>query len=157
MLICSTVPPYYIETLPSRIAETGRLDVQIVDCQVLEEATKVADGALTMFASGTEKGLAAANNLLSSIADKLHVVPGGVGAARKVNMINQHLIGIHIAVAAEALGLAIRMGLDTQAVFDIISKAAGSSWAFKNRGSRILAQDWEPLSTTNELVTAMVC
>jgi hypothetical protein len=43
-------------------------------------------------------------------------------------MVNQLLAGVHIATAAEAMALGARAGLDTRQLYDIISKAAGSSW-----------------------------
>jgi hypothetical protein len=43
-------------------------------------------------------------------------------------MVNQLLAGVHIATAAEAMALGARAGLNTRQLYDIISKAAGSSW-----------------------------
>ena len=42
------------------------------------------------------------------------------------------LVGVHAAAAAEAIGLASAAGLDTQMVYDIIHNAAGNSAVFSD-------------------------
>ncbi|KAG0650354.1 L-threonate dehydrogenase [Hyphodiscus hymeniophilus] len=54
--------------------------------------------------------------------------------------------GVHIAAASEAMGLAVRMGLDTRRVYDIIVNTTGNSWMFENRVPHMLDNDWTPRS-----------
>ncbi|EHK96582.1 putative Uncharacterized oxidoreductase ygbJ [Glarea lozoyensis 74030] len=70
-------------------------------------------------------------------------------------MVNQLLAGTHIAAAAEAMGLAATMGLNTQQVFDIITGAAGNSWMFENRVPHMLKNDWTRLSAVDIFVKDM--
>lgn len=67
----------------------------------------------------------------------------------KVEMINQLLMGIHTAVAAEAMGLASTIGLDTRQVYDIIIAAAGNSRMFEDRVPRMADIDSFPKRTLN--------
>jgi hypothetical protein len=80
------------------------------------------------------------NGLSSSTED---LKPG------KVEVINQLLMGIHTAVAAEAMGLASTIGLDTGQVYDIIVTAAGNSRMFEDRVPRMANIDSFPKSTLN--------
>lgn len=90
------------------------------------------------------------------MAKSLYVIPGGLGAASKVKTVNQLLVGTHIAAAAEAMGLAARLGLDTREVYEIIVNAAGNSWAFENRVPHMLEGDWTPHSALDIFVKDMV-
>ncbi|KAL2285832.1 hypothetical protein FJTKL_07545 [Diaporthe vaccinii] len=155
ILICSTVSPAFHETLSSRIAEAGRPDVTVIDSPVSGGTARAADGTLTIFASGEEDALDRAQRLLQDMSEKLYVIPGGAGAASKVKMVNQLLVGTHIAAAAEAMALAAKAGLNTREVYNIITSAAGNSWAFENRVPHMLNGDWTPCSALEIFVKDM--
>jgi len=55
-------------------------------------------------------------------------------------------------ILSEALALGIRAGADPQALFDVISSSAGSSWMWQNRVPHILEGDDTPLSAVNIFV-----
>lgn len=63
-----------------------------------------------------------------------------------MKLVNQVLAGAHLAVAAEAMALAARLGLGTRQVFDIIVTAAGNSAIFENRVPHMLDDDPTPCS-----------
>ncbi|EGY22028.1 hypothetical protein VD0002_g4074 [Verticillium dahliae] len=155
ILLCSTVPPAYYDTLAPRIAQVGRSDILIVDCPVSGGTVRAAHGTLTIFASGSSEALARADQILHEMSEKLYEISGGPGAASKVKMVNQCLVGTHIAAAAEAMGLAEKAGLDTREVFEIIKNAAGNSWAFENRVPHMLDADWTPRSALDIFVKDM--
>jgi 3-hydroxyisobutyrate dehydrogenase len=64
-------------------------------------------------------------------------------------MVNQHLAGVHIASACEAMALGIRAGADPEQLYEVICNSAGMSWMFQNRVPHILAGDYTPLSAVN--------
>ena len=64
-------------------------------------------------------------------------------------MVNQHLAGVHIAAACEAMALGMRAGADPRALYEVICNSAGSSWMFQNRVPHILDGDYTPLSAVN--------
>ena len=57
-------------------------------------------------------------------------------------MINQLLAGEHIAAAAEAMALGVRIGCDPHALYAAISHSAGNSVMFENRVPHVLAGDY---------------
>jgi 3-hydroxyisobutyrate dehydrogenase len=61
-----------------------------------------------------------------------------------MKMINQLLVCVHNAVAAEALAFAAKLDLDPRQVFEIIGNSAGNSWIFQNRGARMISREFEP-------------
>jgi 3-hydroxyisobutyrate dehydrogenase-like beta-hydroxyacid dehydrogenase len=117
---------------------------------------RAAEGSLTILAAGAADALESAKNVLSSMARELFVIQGGIGAASNAKMINQLLVGTQIVAAAEAMGMAARVGLNTREVYEIIIKAAGNSWAFENRVPHMLDNDWRPRSALDIFVKDMV-
>ena len=55
--------------------------------------------------------------------------------------VNQLLCGVHIAVAAEALSLADKVGIDLSVMLDIVGKSAAGSWMLNDRGPRMLQEE----------------
>jgi 3-hydroxyisobutyrate dehydrogenase-like beta-hydroxyacid dehydrogenase len=118
---------------------------------------RAAKGTLTILVSASPGALRQHRGILSDLSEKLFIIPGGIGAASNVKMINQLLAGVHIAAAAEAMGLAVRMGLNTRRVYEIIVNAAGNSWMFENRVPHMLDNDWTPRSALDIFVKDMAC
>lgn len=156
IIVCSNVSYDFHHSLPSRIASAGRPDVQVIDCPVPDETKRAAKEPCTIIAAGPKDALDRADLLLRTMAEKLYIVPGGGGAASKVNMINQLLVGIHIAAAAEAMAMAVKAGLNMHEVYGIIANAAGGSWAFSDRVSRLLDNDRTTYSTLDTLAKDLV-
>jgi 3-hydroxyisobutyrate dehydrogenase-like beta-hydroxyacid dehydrogenase len=154
--MCSTVPASYLDEVQESLKSRNRNDIFLVDSPVSGGTARASEGTLTIMSSGSEAALEKGNPLQSALAERLVVVPGGIGSASKVKMVNQLLAGTHIAAAAEAMGLAATMGLNTQQVFDIIIGAAGNSWMFENRVPHMLRNDWTPLSAIDIFVKDLV-
>jgi len=156
IIVCSTVPAAFLESMRERLAVLARQDINIVDSPVSGGSVRAGEGSLTILSSGSLEAMASSKKVLDDMSATLHVIPGGIGAASKIKMINQLLAGIHIAAAAEAMGLAAKMGLNTRTVFDVIRNAAGNSWMFENRVPHMLENDWTPHSALDIFVKDMV-
>ncbi len=144
-----TVPPHYAEALGARLAGMG---LRHLDAPVSGGAARAASGEMTVMASGTPDTFAAVEDVLSAIAAKVYRLGDRSGMGSKVKMINQLLAGVHIAAATEAMALGIRAGIDPEALYEVISNSAGSSWMFQNRVPHILSGDYTPLSAVNIFV-----
>ncbi|KAL3417231.1 ketose-bisphosphate aldolase class-II family protein [Phlyctema vagabunda] len=155
LILSSTVPAAFLGTVQSRLNDLGRQDVLLLDCPVSGGTVRAAQGNLTILASGSESALKEGHAVLSLLSEKLYTIPGAVGTASNVKMINQLLAGVHIAASAEAMGLAAKMGLNTRQVYDIIVNAAGNSWMFENRVPHMLDNDLKPYSALNIFVKDM--
>jgi 3-hydroxyisobutyrate dehydrogenase-like beta-hydroxyacid dehydrogenase len=156
IILCSTVPAAYLHEVQARLVELDRTDLFLIDSPVSGGTIRAAQGTLTILASGSSLALTRGSQILSDLSEKLYIIPGGIGAASNVKMINQLLAGVHIAAAAEAMGLAAKAGLNTREVYDIITHAAGSSWMFENRVPHMLDDDWRPHSAVDIFVKDMV-
>jgi 3-hydroxyisobutyrate dehydrogenase len=77
-------------------------------------ALRAAAGTLSIMAGASDVALQKGRFLLQEMSDanKLYLVPGGVGAGSNMKMVHQVLAGIHILGASEAQGLSpVRLGL----------------------------------------------
>jgi 3-hydroxyisobutyrate dehydrogenase-like beta-hydroxyacid dehydrogenase len=127
----------------------------LIDSPVSGGTVRAADGTLTILSSASPAALLRGKKVLSDMSEKLFVIPGGIGAASNVKMVNQLLAGVHIAAAAEAMGLAVKLGLNTRRVYDIIVNTSGNSWMFENRVPHMLNDDWMPHSALDIFVKDM--
>ena len=90
--------------------------------------------------------------MLEALAGKVYRLGDAAGIGSTVKMVNQHLAGVHIAAAAEAMALGMRAGADPAQLYEVICNSAGMSWMFQNRVPHILAGDYRPLSAVNIFV-----
>jgi putative dehydrogenase len=142
-IACSTVAPDFAVRAAERLASQ---DVLYLDAPISGGAAKAAAGKLSIMASGSAQAFAKAKGVTDAIAEKLYRVGEKVGQGSSMKMINQLLAGVHIAAAAEAMALAVKVGLDAGMVYEVISNSAGGSWMFENRVPHILAGDYKPRS-----------
>jgi L-threonate 2-dehydrogenase len=149
VMLHSTVPPPFVESLGNRLAEMGLalLDAPISGGRVAAEA-----GTLTIMASGSDAAFKAAEPALEAMAKTVYRLGDRPGIGSTVKMINQHLAGVHIAAACEAMALGTACGADPDKLFEVISNSAGNSWMFTNRVPHILARDFTPLSAVEIFV-----
>ena len=145
----ATMAPSEAKRLSSRLAERGIL---YLDAPISGGAAKAAEGTLTIMASGSPNAFDRARHVLDAIAAKVYRLGDESGIGASVKMINQHLAGIHIAAACEAMVLASKLGLDLATIYEVITASAGNSWMFENRVPHILDGDYRPLSSVEIFV-----
>ncbi|MFO1450079.1 MAG: L-threonate dehydrogenase [Opitutaceae bacterium] len=149
VIASATVDPAYPPTWAARLEAAG---LWLIDAPVSGGAVKAAAGEMTIMASGRPEAFAAAGTMLDAIAGKVYRLGDRAGIGSTIKMVNQHLAGVHIAAACEAMALGIKAGADPHQLYDVICHSAGMSWMFANRVPHILAGDYTPLSTVNIFV-----
>lgn len=149
VIASATVDPALPPQWEARLAERG---LHLIDGPVSGGAKKAADGQMTVMASGRPEAFEAAGNVLDAIAGKVYRLGDKAGVGSTVKMVNQHLAGVHIAAACEAMALGMRAGADPAALYEVICNSAGMSWMFQNRVPHILEGDYTPLSSVNIFV-----
>jgi len=149
VIASATVDPALPPLWESRLAQHG---IHLIDGPVSGGAKKAADGQMTVMASGKPEAFAAAGAALDAIAGKVYRLGDHAGVGSTVKMVNQHLAGVHIATACEAMALGMRAGADPKQLYEVICNSAGMSWMFQNRVPHILDGDYTPLSSVNIFV-----
>ncbi|KGB83330.1 3-hydroxyisobutyrate dehydrogenase [Rhodovulum sp. NI22] len=85
-------------------------------------------GTLTFMVGGSDEAIAKGREVLEPMAGR--VVPcGGAGAGQAAKICNNMLLGISMIGAAEAFALGEKLGLEHQALFDVISTSSGQCWS----------------------------
>ena len=146
---CATVAPEAARGLAARCADLGLL---YLDAPISGGAEKAALGRLTIMASGAPEAFAAARPALDAMAETVFDLGDAAGPASAMKVVNQLLAGVHIAAAAEAMTFGLTQGIAPEKTLEVISRCAGTSWMFENRGARIAAGDYAPRSAVEIFV-----
>jgi 3-hydroxyisobutyrate dehydrogenase len=125
----STIDP----VMTRRIGEAAEArGIKMIDAPVSGSSAGAVDGTLTMMVGGDADTFERCRPVLLAMgANVIHVGPLGMGMT--VKLVNNMLAGIGVVATAEAVNIAQRAGLDPQAMFEVITKSSGDSWAFRNR------------------------
>ena len=132
--------------MATRCAEHG---IHYLDAPISGGATKAAQGALSIMASGNDEAFAAAKSVLDDISETVFKLGDKAGAGSAMKAVNQLLAGVHIATMAEALTFGMTQGVEPKTFVEVISKCAGSSWMLENRAPHIVDGDYTPKSAVN--------
>ena len=107
-------------------------DVAFLDAPVSGGQAGAEAGQLSIMIGGDAEALAKVEPVLASYAKAIrHMGPAGSGQLTK--MANQIAIAGVVQGLAEAVHFAQSAGLDTDAVYEAISKGAAQSWQMDNR------------------------
>ncbi|CAO2657337.1 Nn.00g034630.m01.CDS01 [Neocucurbitaria sp. VM-36] len=146
LLLCSTVPSAYAQSVEKKLVEIGRSDIFFIDAPVSGGAGRAADGTLSIMAGASDAAMEKGKWLLAEMSapSKLFIVAGGIGAGSNMKMVHQVLAAIQILALSEAYGFGARLGLNGKDVFDAVVGSTGWSWMFENRSQRTLKEDYFP-------------
>jgi 3-hydroxyisobutyrate dehydrogenase len=145
----ATMEPDTARDLARRLEAAGR---HYLDAPISGGAARAAEGKLTVLASGSAEAFSRARPALDAMAQTLYELGPEPGTGAAFKMVNQHLAGIHIAAAGEAIAFAARQGLDLTKVYEVITASAGNSWMFENRVPHVLEADYQPRSAVDIFV-----
>jgi 3-hydroxyisobutyrate dehydrogenase len=149
VVLHTTGRPEDAAAFEARLAESGHL---MLDAPVTGGKSGADSGTLTIIASGPDQAFAAAEAAFDAMSKTVYRVGDTAGAASKVKMINQLLVGIHGVAMAEALTLATRAGADPKVVYDVITHGVGNSTVFERLGPFVLENNFEPRGVTDILI-----
>jgi L-threonate 2-dehydrogenase len=149
IIAAATVDPSLPPVWEKQLNDRG---LHFIDGPVSGGAVKAEAGEMTVMASGKPEAFAVAYDVLEAYAGKVYRLGDHAGPGSTVKMVNQHLAGVHIAAACEAMALGIKAGADPHQLYEVICNSAGMSWMFQNRVPHILAGDYTPLSAVNIFV-----
>ena len=124
LLDCSTVD---VESARAVAAQAQAAGLSALDAPVSGGVGGARAGTLTFMVGGDEAGLNTARELFDIMGQKaVHCGPSGNGQAAKI--CNNMILGATMIVTCEAFALADKLGLDRQAMFDVVSTSSGYSW-----------------------------
>ncbi|MSO80724.1 MAG: NAD(P)-dependent oxidoreductase [Alphaproteobacteria bacterium] len=108
------------------------LGISLLDCAVSGTRESVLGGRLVLYAIGDRAAYDEIVHVIEGFTQK-HWYLVAFGNASRMKYVVNMLVCINNTAMAEALTLAIKMGLDTKQVYDLVSHSFGSSRVWKQR------------------------
>lgn len=136
--LMATCAPGAVQAIAERVLASGR---RFVDAPVSGGVAGASAGKLTIMAAAPAETFAAMQAALAAMGERIFHIGEQPGQGAVVKVVNQLLCGAHIAVAAEALTLAAKVGVDCRLMLDILGGSAAASWMLHDRGPRMLEAD----------------
>jgi len=119
--------------LAREIAAAGRArGIHCLDAPVSGGQAGAEQGRLTVMVGGDAAAFARVDPVIRAYAQNVRLV-GAAGSGQLTKMVNQIAIAGVVQGLAEALNFAVKAGLDSTAVIDVVSKGAAQSWQMENR------------------------
>ena len=124
LLDCSTIDVASAQTIDQLAQDYG---ISFLDAPVSGGVGGATAGTLTFMVGGTDQAFTMAGPLFETMGQKsVHCGTAGNGQAAKI--CNNMILGITMIGTCEAFALADKLGLDRQAMFDVVSTSSGYSW-----------------------------
>jgi 3-hydroxyisobutyrate dehydrogenase-like beta-hydroxyacid dehydrogenase len=137
----STIAPSATRRIAEQLA--GRA-IGMLDAPVTGSRPKAEDGTLTIMVGGEPESFERARPVLEAMGELvLHLGPQGHGSMTK--LVNNTVAAVNAAALAEALLLARRAGLDTDALRRVMAAGSGASAMLQLKAEPMLERDLEPL------------
>ncbi len=125
LLDCSTVDVDSARAVANMAQERG---LHALDAPVSGGIGGASAGTLTFMVGGSAEAYDIAKPLFDCMGQKsVHCGTAGNGQAAKI--CNNMILGVTMIATCEAFALADKLGLDRQAMFDVVSTSSGYSWS----------------------------
>ena len=146
IVICmSTIDPFKLRELAPELAERN---IALLDAPVSGGTKGAADGTLSILVGGDKAAFTACQDLFNAMGGNVFHA-GALGSGLAMKLINNMLLHVNTVAVAEALVMGAKAGLDIQQLFDVVSVSSGNSWAFQNRGRRMVERNFAPSGTVD--------
>ncbi len=113
-----------------------------LDAPVSGGQSGAENGQLTIMCGGAEEAFARAEPVMRAYGRAVTLM-GPAGAGQLTKMVNQIAIAGLLQALSEAANFALRAGLDTDRVLEVISKGAAQSWQMDNRWRTMLRGEFD--------------
>ncbi len=133
---------HYLATL--KIAEELRIrGVTFIDAPVSGMETRAKEGTLTIMLGGDSDAAERIRPILDAIGNSI-IYMGKSGNGQLTKLVNQILFNISAAAMAEILPMAVKLGLDPEAVCRVVTTGTGRTFALEFFTPYILKNDFKP-------------
>ena len=146
IVICmSTVDPFKLRDMAARLAERG---IAVLDAPVSGGTKGAAEATLSIIVGGDKALFTACEDLFNTMGGNVFHA-GALGNGIAMKLINNMLLQVNTVAVAEGLVMGVKAGLDIQQLFEVISASSGNSYAFANRGRRMITRNFAPSGTVD--------
>jgi len=135
----TTSRPSLAQTIGQEAAKKG---MESLDAPVSGGDIGARDATLAIMVGGEKEVFESVFPLFELMGKNISYM-GPAGAGQHTKTCNQILVAGTMIGVCESLLYAVKLGLDQQAVIDIIGKGAAGSWAISNLGPRLVRGDFK--------------
>ena len=130
-----------------RLAAAG---IVLLDCPISGTGAQAARRDLAVYASGDVAAWQRCAPIVAGFARASHHV-GAFGHGTRLKFVANLLVAIHNVASAEALGLAVRAGLDAAQACELLGSGAAASKILELRGPMMARGSYEPATMKLDL------
>ena len=112
--------------------EAEKQGIAFIDAPVSGGQAGAENAALTIMCGGQQDSFQRVETVMQTYGQRVMLM-GDSGSGQLTKMVNQICIGGLVQALSEAVNFAQLAGLDTDKVFDVLSKGAAQSWQMENR------------------------
>ncbi len=113
-----------------------------IDAPVSGGPGEAGSGGLVFLVGGDAAVLGRCRPVLEALGSTIHHV-GPLGAGQVVKVVNNVMTMCNVVVAAEAMVLGVKAGIEPQRLFEVLSTTGGRSHHFLKRFPNVLAGDFK--------------
>ena len=117
-----------------------------LDAPISGGTERATDGTLTIMVGGPQQAYDQALPVFDAMGATVRRI-GPTGTGTTVKLINQLLVGIHSAAAAEAMLLGAKAGADPELVFEVLNSGWGQSFMLSRNAPVMLDRDFAGVRT----------
>jgi len=141
VLLCPTIGPADVERVAARLHSRG---IGCIDAPMSGGPARARDGTMSLMLACDDAAFERCRGLIETLSSKAFRVGTRPGDGARTKLVNNLLAAVNLAGAAEALALAVRVGLDPARTLAVIQASSGQSWIGADRLQRALASDQDP-------------
>ena len=123
-----------------------KIGAQFLDAPISGGTERATEGTLTIMAGGPQQAYDQALPVFDAMGATVRRI-GTTGTGTTVKLINQLLVGIHSAAAAEAMLLGAKSGADPELVFEVLNSGWGQSFMLSRNAPVMLDRDFAGVRT----------
>ena len=139
----STIDPKSAREIAEKLESIG---IDYLDSPVSGGPEGAANASLTFMVGGKRETFQKCDPVFKAVGKNIFYM-GHSGSGSGAKLVNQLLVSSNTLAAAEAMQLALALGLDSHLIVDVIKTSAGDSFAFRRVapkiGSRNFGEGWQ--------------
>jgi 3-hydroxyisobutyrate dehydrogenase-like beta-hydroxyacid dehydrogenase len=119
----------------------GAHGMVMLDCEVSGLPIQVENREAVLFTAGSRATVESVADVFRGITER-HFYLGEFGAATNMKLIANAMVCVHNLMAAEALNLGVRIGLDPAQMVEVLGPSAAGSTTFVNKAPLMARRDF---------------
>lgn len=136
----SSIAPLVSQELAGLLAEKG---AEMLDAPVSGGQEKAEKGTLAFMVGGKPEVFEVCEPILDVMGGSVALV-GDIGAGQTTKLVNQAIVGVNIAIIAEAMSLGKAAGVDPENIFNAIRGGLAGSQCLEDKAPRMFEGAFDP-------------